>query len=271
LKNKKHILIGVPAVGSTVATAVAAFTSLAVRQNSEKSCPFKFSVSYLVDVRPTEYARNCLVTQAYDNKDVDGIWFIDADMVPTSNSFDLFNLWNKADIIAGLCPIFNNGDLARPSFHYNFYKHVPTGDKKDFMPLPILSGDPILVDGAGTACMIIKKKVYANKKLWLSPKKIDGIVPLFRWLKDGAGNTTGTDDLDFCRRAKKHGYKIIAHQGVQWGHIKPVDISWMIHKLHATQTTKDVTERITTLNDWNGIALKQKGQLPVAAVAQQHR
>ena len=270
MKRKKHILLAIPAVGNTVATAVAQFTTLAVRYNGEKKCPWKFSVAYLLDVRPTEYARNRLITLAIDQKDVDAIWFIDSDMIPTPNSFEMLKLWDKADIISGLCPIFSNGDLARPSFHYNFYNYVPGHkDGRNFMPLPIMSDKPIQVEGAGTACMIIKKKVYKDPKMWLQPKRVNGVVPLFRWLKNGAGETTGTDDLDFCKRARGRGYRLFAHQGVQWGHIKSVDLNWMIHKLHATQTTKRFEERIPTLNDWNGIAIKNKGQFPIESVRQQ--
>ena len=270
MKRKKHILLAIPAVGTTVATAVAQFTALAVRQNSEKKCPWKFSIAYLLDVRPTEFARNRLITLAYDSPDVDAIWFIDSDMIPTQNSFELLKLWNRADIIAGICPIFSNNALNRPSFHYNFYRYIP-GQKggRDFMPIPVMSGEPVKVDGAGTACMIIKKKVYKDPKMWLKKKRVNGVVPLFRWLRNEVGETTGTDDLDFCRRARKQGYRLFAHQGVQWGHTKPVDLQWMIQKLNATQQTKRFEERIPTLNDWNGIAMKHRGQLPLEAVCQQ--
>lgn len=270
---KKHILIAVPAFGGVVTAAVASFTSLAMRYNSERGCPYKFSVSYLPDVRPTEYARNKLITFAYSNKQVDAIWFVDADMTPTANSFDLLKLWNKADIISGLCPVFSGNNLNRPSFHFNFYKYDPSEPApQNFMPLPVTGNDPVKVDGAGTACMIIKRKVYANKKLWLAPKLINGVVPLFRWLKNAAGETTGTDDLDFCRRATKHGYRLWAHKGVQWGHMKQVDLNWMIHKLQAVARTSEICEKLPTLNDWNAVALEQrrlkrKG-IPLQAVSQ---
>jgi hypothetical protein len=235
---------------------MAAFTTRIMRENSRRGCPYKFSVMYLVDTRPCEYARNVLVTRALDRKDIDAIWFMDSDMIPSENSFELLGL--PGDIIGGIAPIFNDNSMDEPSFTFNLYGEAaegPTTDRKMYRPFaPIMpkNSKPIEVHGIGSSCMIIYRHVLADKRLWLSDERDDGIVPLFRWPKSVSGKTTGTDDLDFCLRAREHGYKIIAHPGVRWGHIKSIDLDWILKKVDfAYRQGEARNKQYTTVNDFN--------------------
>ncbi len=258
IRGKKHIMLCIPAVGTTVSTAVASFTTKVISESMKRGCPYRFSVSYLVDVKPTEYARNILVTQALKRKDVDAIWFIDSDMVPSSNSLELLNV--NADIAVGMAPIFSSRTLNKPSFSYNVYKYVPNEDGLDFMPvLPSKNMKIMNIDGAGCACMLIQRHVLENKKLWLEPKKVKGVIPLFRWPRSITGESMGTDDLDFCRRIRPFKYTIKCDPRIVWGHLKSLDLEWMIRKLAYTyKSTKEQKTSPLTINDHNKKALKSR-------------
>lgn len=256
-RSKRHILLGIPCENTTVHVTVAAFATEAVRQNSLRGCPYSFSVAYLVGKKPTEYARNCIVTTAVDRKDVDALWFVDSDMVPSANSFELLNV--DADIVAGVAPIFSSPKADEPSFTWNVYKRVKDPSGRDFLPVGLNGGQPVSVDGAGTACMIIKRKVLLDKRMWLGPRDKEHIIPYFRWPRSLTGETEGTDDLDFCRRARNLGYTITAVPGVRWGHFKEIDLHWMINKLGSVQMRRP--ESLVTINEWNDMA-SQHGHPP---------
>jgi hypothetical protein len=259
-RNKRHILIGIPTANTKVHVTVAAFAVEAARQNTLRDCPYKFSVAYLVGKSPTEFARNHMVTFVIDNPKIDALWFVDSDMAPSPNSFELLNV--DADIVAGVAPIFSSSANDAPSFTYNIYKRVDDKDcvGRDFLPI-YTNGHKgaIEVDGAGTACMIIKRHVLEDKRLWLGDR-INGTVPFFRWPRAITGETLGTDDLDFCRRARELGYTIKVLPSVTWGHFKEVDLLWIINRFNSA--TERHPQSISTINEWNTIAMSNNPDQP---------
>jgi hypothetical protein len=257
-RDKRHILLAIPTETSQLHVPVAAFAVEATKYNQKRGCPFQFSTAFLVGKSPTEYARNCLITQAVKQKDVDAIWFVDSDMVPSPNSFQLLNI--KADIVAGIAPILTNTESDRPSFTWNLYKRVVGTSERDFIPIGLNGGKPMQVDGVGTACMIISRKVFTDKRLWLGkPVGDDKIIPLFQWPRNIAGETLGTDDLDFCRRARDLGYTITVDPSVKWGHLKELDLKWPIEKLNLQWQRPPSS--LVTMNEYNDYAI-QVGQPP---------
>jgi hypothetical protein len=258
--KKKHILIAIPSRNTLVHIPVATFACEAIKQNARRGCPYRFSVALLEGVEPTEYARNILVTASLDRKDVDAIWFVDEDMKPTwPDSFKMLDI--DSDIVAGVAPILSK-EITKPSFTWNLYKEVQKGkDDKEtsFFPIGLNGGKPMEVDGVGTACMIIKRHVLEDKRLWLAPERVDGIVPLFRWPRAITGATLGTDDLDFCRRARTLGYKITAAPNIRWGHMKEIDLMWIMQKIQSL--TVKPPEALLTLNDYNDFNV-QRGHPP---------
>lgn len=102
--------------------------------------------------------------------------------------------------------------------------------------------------------MVIKRHVLEDKRLWLAPEKVDGVVPMFRWPRAITGATLGTDDLDFCKRARALGYKITAAPGVQWGHFKEVDLHWIMQKIQFLNNRPP--EMLLTLNDYNEFSVR---------------
>jgi hypothetical protein len=267
--KKQHILIAVPCEHNTVHLPVATFALEAIRQNAHRGCPYRFSVAFLGGQKPTEYARNVLVTTAVDNKSVDAIWFADEDMVPTwPDSFEMLKI--DSDIIVGVAPIFSNKDTANPSFTWNIYRQiedetitpelrcVSSMSATSFFPVGLNGGKPMQVDGAGTACMIIRRNVLEDKRLWIGGERFKDIIPFFTWPRGITGESLGTDDLDFCARARNLGYKITAVPSVKWGHLKELDLQWIMKKIQSL--TVRPPQALLTTNDMNEYSLRYCGR-----------
>jgi hypothetical protein len=81
---------------------------------------------------------------------------------------------------------------------------------------------PLEVEIAGSGCMLIKREVL---------EALD--YPWFRWVEkpdfDAHDIDTVSDDVDFCRRVRAEGFRVVAHGNVRCSHFKNLDISNLIH------------------------------------------
>jgi hypothetical protein len=77
------------------------------------------------------------------------------------------------------------------------------------------------IAGGGTGCMLIRREVLSDLGF-----------PWFRWpetyLEQEGLVKTGSDDMDFCERARERGWRIFAHGNVRCGHLKRVDVASFI-------------------------------------------
>lgn len=247
--EKKHILLGIPTRDMVCHVPVVKFALECMNQNSKRNSKYRFSTLVLPCHSPTEYARNVIVTAALAKKNVDYLWFIDEDMVPPVNPLDMLKI--EGDIVACPCPILTNNDVRGPSFSYNYYQRVTSKnpDTKEFLPT-WGNGVPTEVDGAGTACMILSRRILEDKRLWLDPEPSkDGVIAYFQWPRDRTGKTLATDDLDFCARARDLGYKVVVVPRLHWGHLKEIDLEWIIHRIDSA--VERIPGSIATVNEWN--------------------
>lgn len=152
-------------------------------------------------------ARNRLVRFG---KDTDYFLFLDSDMVPPPHLIE--NLMeNKKDIVSALA--FQRSYPHEPiTFRLwkpgDYYRTPPTGELVD-------------VDATGMACCLIKTEVFKNiKDPWFDFSPYKGGDPNIEFYGE---------DISFCRKAKKAGYKIYVDTSIEVGHI---------------------IDRIITGNDW---------------------
>lgn len=254
-KDKQHILIGIPTRDMVCHVPVMKLALQLMNENSRRVHPWRFSALVVPALSPTEYARNVIVTQALAKKNVDALWFMDEDMVPPPNAMDMLHI--DSDIVACPAPVLSSNHVMGPSFSYNYYYRIKGGDGREFLPA-WGNGKPMEVDGAGTACMLIKRKVLEDKRLWLAPEPVNGTIAYFRWPRDAAGRTLATDDLDFCGRARDCGYKITVIPGLKWGHYKEVDLEWIIRRID--QAVERTPAAVPTVNEWNDMVESLGGQ-----------
>ena len=144
-------------------------------------------------------AREAIVDRAIRGK-YDYVLFIDSDMIFTGSLLnDLLRA--KKDINTGLA------FMRKPPFSPCVYTSVKLGETPDEKQIEFLSDfdTPREVEGCGLACCLIRTEVF---------RKIREKDRLCFWPFFGYG-----EDLSFCLRARKAGFKINVDPRIRVGHI----------------------------------------------------
>lgn len=148
---------------------------------------------------------------------------IDSDNPPTKNPLDLIRL--DKDIIGLPTPVWHYDKDDRKNkknpVYLNAYKYVPK--KKSYCEYFPQNGLQE-VDAVGTGCFLVAKRVFGNKEM----RK----VPFGRKL-DGNGVVVKGNDISFCAKAKKNGFKVWCHFGYPCSHYKIINL---LDVLNAFQT-----------------------------------
>lgn len=142
---------------------------------------------------PIETARNRLVSRAY-NAGADAILFIDDDIWPPINGVQKL-LAANLPIVGGLC---RKRKL-----------------QKDFVIFPqeLQNGSGLVqVEETGCGFLLIKKEVFEAIAGSLDISQCE----FFKWA--GSVLNPCSEDIFFCRMAKKHGYSIWIDRDVKCGH-----------------------------------------------------
>lgn len=212
---KRHVFVAIPFVGHWIAAGIARFAESCGFQNALNR-DVRFTLKPLtgstVISHPVEFMRNRLVKMALDDKTVTDLWFIDSDTMPSPNAMTLLDV--EADIVAGVYKIPNSHD----GYVWSAYEAKP-GSPDKFRYINDLPREPFEAGGAGTGAMIIKRRVLEDPRLPFAPPE-EGTPCLFRTTRRASGEMIGTDDLDFCGRARALGYRLIVDPRVKFGHVK---------------------------------------------------
>ena len=160
--------------------------------------PKKFEVSIIFSIKyPIDKAREELVESALKGN-ADYIWFIDSDMVvPKATLETLLDL--NTDVASGL--YFAKGIPYLPVIR----RLDDRGHFEFVMNLEPEMGKIIEVDGVGLGCCLIKAEVF---------KKLEKPWFLYKW----DGDNVQAEDLYFCKKARKAGFKILVNTKLIVGH-----------------------------------------------------
>lgn len=156
--------------------------------------------------KPIESNRNQIVLD-FMKTDCEWLVQLDDDVVPPQNYLDLL-IYNK-DIISGVCYAYRQEAIVPLILKKN--KKDGLWIDKDCNPREGL----IEVDSMGTGSIIVNRRVFENKKMSKHPFQSV-------WNKDGTRKKG--QDLYFCEKAKKEGFKIWCHLGYKSSHIVTVDL-----------------------------------------------
>ncbi len=149
---------------------------------------------------------------------------IDADNPPTNNPLDLIEL--DKDIIGCPTPVYHFTDKVKGErpWYENAWKYVPEDDAyAEYTNKQGLQR----VDAVGTGCVLIARRVFDN------PEMRKGA---FTRKLNPDGTVKKGNDISFCERATRHGFKIFAHYDYRCQHFNEIEMHEMIRAFHGVYT-----------------------------------
>jgi hypothetical protein len=241
------IFIAMPTMDGRVNLGIHGWLFETLMRSLVGDLPWEFALQHINQVAPVEYARNVLTGMFLKREDCDRMFFMDHDMIPDQTAYQLF-AETEADIVVGRALIFDaKTETTPPTMKFSAFLH----DDKDelFHSLIPAPGEASReVDGAGTACMVIKRKVLEDRRMWgetkyknllgqdcdLELEQADPMwaPPIFRRITTPSGRTQRGEDLDFCRRARLLGYSVKVIWGAGFGHLKEVNLENVMELCH---------------------------------------
>lgn len=250
-----RVMIAIPTLKALLPVSLTQFLMQAERFNHQPNYPHKFSFRFCENKAPCDYARNVLAGK-FLNTDCEALWFVDDDMLPPKNAFDLLD--EPGDIISPttfIARFYQNRsqteNVGRHAFavELNGYKRTdPAGEKFVNIDPSQQVGDSnrMEIDAVGTAAIIIKRHVLEDERMWLAPvstwnREFDentketetcrDVPLLFKNQHNITGRTIRGHDVDFTNRATLLGYKLQYVLDNEWGHIKMLDIGSVMSSL----------------------------------------
>jgi len=222
----EHVLIAVPCLDYKHTSAIGQLFAMSQKMNSMQS-KYIFTVFTVDGVVGYDLVRND-ICKFFLEGPFDRLWMIDNDILPYKDVFGILDV--DADIVAPLMPTMKF-DFVGDNF--KFTAAYAAGDYEDIDDLTtgkcpdVQDGGEVEVSMVGTGCIAIRRKVIEDKKMhYPSDDLEDGdSPPIFKFHKKSNGSYLSGEDEDFCVRAKRLGYKIVLHTGIEVGHVRFFDIS----------------------------------------------
>jgi hypothetical protein len=255
----RTIFIGIPSVDGNINVALLGFLSILDALTLNESYPLAFIRRTMPYTTPVEYARNRLVRCFLEDTSADTLWFLDADVVPTLSSLRIFE--TDADLLTGRCFIWRHELEGQPQLFINsFDLAVDPKGQPCLEPIrPVDASDVVKdVEAAGTACLLIKRRVFEDPRMLLESRwtdvyggehdldedrnEPDWAPPFFRTSRKPNGQVYLGEDIDFTKRARALGYTMKAHLAASFGHRKMVDLDG-IAALYGNWLERTNTER----------------------------
>lgn len=207
--TSKSVMVAIPSRGTPQPVC---FNSAHQAAAAAREHGFTKSIFIYPAGAPRDWNRNRCVQMFLDHPDhLDYLWFIDDDtQVPLDAIYQLAAL--DKDIVVGPQPLYLNGMVVA-----NVSEGLPTLDEPTSWPAWVLwdeNREPFRIGACGFGCVLIKRHVLEAIG---QPYFVENYGDVY-------GNRSQTEDIDFCRRAKEHGFEIWCHPGVVCGHYKTVDL-----------------------------------------------
>ena len=200
------VFIGIPSVNGTITSGLAKFLLNLQQYYYQK---INLMIVFEDFTVPHDAARNMLIKKFLET-DANYFMGIDADVIPPSDSMQKLIGHNK-DFISAI--------VHKACANKKKIEAIPTimiKEENIFIERPVskyYNESVIKIDSCGTGCFLAKRKVFETiKKPFEFTYNNDGIV-------------TMSEDLNFCLKLQKAGFKIYADTSIICKHIKMIDIS----------------------------------------------
>ena len=238
MSEREHVLIAVPALEYTVSSAIARLFAVSQQKNALAG-KYKFTVTTVDGIIGYALVRNN-ISKVFLDGPFDRLWMIDNDIVPALDTFGILDV--DADIVAPLMPTYKCSFIGDK---FDFSAAYAAGDYDDIddlstekETLDIGNGGPIDVSMVGTGCMAIRRSVLEDSRMRYDESDLkEGDPPaIFRFHTKSNGGYKSGEDEDFCVRAKRLGYSVKLHTGIEVGHLRWSDVSHIFKiKSHYSQ------------------------------------
>lgn len=197
-KDKIGVLIGLACSGRLI-------TPELVVSMSMQPCPTHFSHGFLiVKGLPVEQAR-CVLAEKALEIGAKYLWFVDDDTIPPPNTLQrlIYVLDNHPDIKAVGGVYVTKAPVPQPVV----FRGMGLGSYWHWK-----AGDVFEVTGIGAGCLLIRTDIFNEiPKPWFEWENFlsyDSAVP----------SSLISEDISFCNKVRKAGYKVFAHGGVLCDH-----------------------------------------------------
>lgn len=245
--EKKRVMLAIPAGSGHITARLGQMLAHAGSLSLDPDHPFKYDVFLPECYRPVEYARNICVEAFLSEPDIERLFFIDADMVPSPMWWGL--LGHDRDAVSGLAFGWgkprnmdggNADDTARVlTVAYN--KAFP----RKYFSVPIRSWKPFEVDAVGAACLVLSRALVQRVADALGPAPDDIEKPrgVFMTRYGSGGWIEQGEDIDFFERAE---VRVLVDPRFLFGHLKEVDLNHVadfryIESMRVTMLAKEAS------------------------------
>ncbi len=208
--KKTRIYAGIPSTGERT-DAQMYWWRRAEKKYGDK-LEFIFSEIYIGRIFH-DCARNAYVEQ-FLASEADIMFFLDSDVVPSENLFDLITIHGDKWSLAGApYPVWmTQPGHEGPQLTFTVYKD-PTGGS-GLQPAPIPDQGLDFVNGIATGCIFIKREVL---------EKVSKPYFEFKYNPETREMTEG-EDLGFCRKVNELGYKFFIDYSMPCHHMKKINL-----------------------------------------------
>lgn len=155
-------------------------------------------------VTPVDHARNEIV-RTFLKSECTHLFFVDADTIPPEDALEkLLNV--DADIASGITHIYREGTIVA-----NCFTNYSEDGEFSRMDTVVENTGTVPIERCGTSCMLVKREVFEK----LGAKWFQNV-----WNEDYTGYIS--EDLSFCDKARKEGFKLACDTSVVCLHSKEI-------------------------------------------------
>lgn len=207
--EKTKVFLAVPSIGTIYDAQVYAIEKMKERYKDEIEL---VRPELLVNRIFHDYARNSLVDEFLES-DCDILWFLDSDIGPNPDVLDIITKHKDEWKVAGApYPVFVTPEPDNPpQIVFTVYNK---DDRGRLSPARIPHDGTDYVDGVATGCLFIKREVF---------EELEKPYFEFKYDKESRCLTEG-EDLGFCKKLNKLGYKFFIDYAKVCKHRKNVDL-----------------------------------------------
>ena len=213
--RKARIMFAVPSESGNVNWSIAHQMARMMWNTAQPECQMTFATTIKAGVRPIQYVRNQIAAE-FLASDADWLIMVDDDQVVPENFWQLCTV-QGADVVSGktYCWVGNGYKEGRLRVNqYGLVKRPEIEYPECYNLFPEPTDTPYPVQVIGTGCIAIRRHVLEA----LGPNP-------FQFTYKPNGSIQAGEDVNFSIRLANLGFNILVHPGVQFGHVKTIDLA----------------------------------------------